>query len=84
MAMADQLLKAAVRADELKDIIGQRVEVRLSIGGLIVVVGDPASRVKTEVMSFLDLQTYSDNGLLADAIESCVRRCDQKLKSLKP
>ena len=70
MSMADQLLKAAVRADELQDIIGRRVEIRLSIGGLTIVVGDPATRVKTDVMSFLDLQTYSDNGLLAGAIES--------------
>ena len=84
MAMADQLLKAAVRADELQDIIGRRIEIKLSIGGLTIVVGDPASRVKADTMSFLDLQTYSDNGLLADAVESCARRCDRTLKSLEP
>ncbi|WP_375408927.1 hypothetical protein [uncultured Methylobacterium sp.] len=79
--MSEQLLKAAVRAEELQDIIRRKIEIRLGVGGLYVSVGDPAVRAHTNVITFLELQTYSANGLLADAIESCVRRGDQTLKS---
>lgn len=81
MVKSEQLLKAAVRAEELQDIVKRRIDIRLCVGGLAISVGDPAVRVHTDVITFLDLQTYSANGLLADAIESCVRRGDQKLKS---
>jgi hypothetical protein len=81
MVMSEQLLKAAVRAEELQDIIRRKIEIRLGVGGLYVSVGDPAVRAHTNVITFLELQTYSANGLLADAIESCVRRGDQTLKS---
>lgn len=81
MVMSEQLLKAAVRAEELQDIIKRRIEIKLGVGGLYISIGDPTVRIHTDVITFLDLQAYSANGLLADAIESCVRRGDQTLKS---
>ena len=81
MIMSEQLLKAAVRVEELQDILGRRIEVKLQVGGFNIVVADHGLLRRTCTMPFRDLQTYSDNGLLADAIEHCVRRCDRELKA---
>ena len=62
-------------------MLDRRVEIRLSVGGLEIIVGDPTLGQHRCVMTFLNLQTYSDNGLLADAVEDCVRRCHQHLKA---
>lgn len=82
--MSEQLLKAAVRAEELQVVLNRRVEIILSISGLNVVVGDAELGRHTRLLTFLDLQTYSDNGLLADAVEHCVRHCDRHLKASNP